>query len=326
MNDSRCEERRPSPVSSPEPIVRSRLYNTSHDFHLRHHEQDSERDSPRDLSRDSTRDHDSSSVKSEEILSPLRMEQSRSPHGSEGRVSSKSPERSFHEHSRFSSKDHTSPPNVTVVQPSVTHPIFPYLYPYHSSASSIPYPMSHLFSGNATLPHALPFLSTSGHTDISSHLPHTHAHALSALSQLPFHGHPLLQSSYSSLSPSVNGDSALSPPSSLGPIFPSRTSPRFTPYSLPTTNTTMVTSTSPVAASGLHISAHSTSPSHSSSVGVISRPSPIRPRSPLTSRMPRHISQSTNPNSEIKSIERMLNGLERKRLANQERQSIRSDN
>ncbi|XP_069135467.1 T-box transcription factor TBX2b-like isoform X2 [Argopecten irradians] len=281
---------------------------------------------PRDSPCDSSRDHESSSVKSEtdDRLSPSHSERERSPHSSEER-NCKSPERPFNERSHFPTKDHTSPPNVTVIQPSVTHPMFPYLYPYNTSASSLPYPMSHLFSGTSSLPAPLPFLPTSGHTDISSHLPHGHpsAHALSALGQLPFPGHPLLQSNFSSLSPSMNADSALSPPSSLGPIFPSRSSPRFTPYSLPTTNTTMVTSTSPVAAPGHHISAHS--PPHSSSVGI-TRPSPIRPRSPLSSRMPRHISPIANPNSELKSIERMLNGLERKRLANRERQSIGSAN
>ncbi|OWF44321.1 T-box transcription factor TBX2b-like isoform X2 [Mizuhopecten yessoensis] len=323
--ESKSTERHTTPTSSSEPIVTSSVHTQQKDFLSR--EQHSPLATPRDSICDSPRDHETSSVKSatEERLSSPHSELGRSPYGSEGRVC-KSPDRSIKEHSHFSTKDHTSPPNVTVIQPSVTHPIFPYLYPYNTSASSLPYPMSHLLSVNSSLPTALPFLPTSGHTDLSSHLPHTHpsAHALSALGQLSFPGHHLLQSSYSSLSPSMNADSALSPPSSLGPIFPSRSSPRFTPYSLPTTNTTMVSSTSPVAAPGLRISAHS--PPHSSSVGGISRPSPIRPRSPLSSRMPRHISPIANPNSELKSIERMLNGLERKRLANRERQSIDSAN
>ncbi|XP_033748520.1 T-box transcription factor TBX2b-like isoform X2 [Pecten maximus] len=324
VQEPKCLETRTTPKSPTEQVVTSFVHTQSKDF-ISRREQRSPPVIPRDSPCDSTHDHEASSVKSEteERLSPPHSEEERSPRSSEERVC-KSPERSFQERSHFSTKDHTSPPNVTVIQPSVTHPIFPYLYPYNTSASSLPYPMSHLFSGNSSLPAALPFLPTSGHTDISSHLPHTHpsAHALSALGQLPFPGH-LLQSNYSSLSPSMNADSALSPPSSLGPIFPSRSSPRFTPYSLPSTNTTMATSTSPVAAPGLHISAHS--PPHSSSVGI-TRPSPIRPRSPLSSRMPRHISPIANPNSELKSIERMLNGLERKRLANRERQSIGSAN
>ncbi|XP_060076039.1 T-box transcription factor TBX2b-like isoform X2 [Ylistrum balloti] len=325
IQESKSLETRTTPTSSPEPVDTSLVHTQPKDFFLRREEHSTLAES-RDAQCDSSRDREISSEKfpTEERLSPPQSEQDRSPHGSQGRVS-KSPERSFQEHSHFATKDHTSPPNVTVIQPSVTHPIFPYLYPYNTSASSLPYPMSHLFSGNTSLPTALPFLPTSGHTDLSSSLPHTHpsAHALSALGQLPFPGHPLLQSNYSSLSPSMNADSALSPPSSLGPIFPSRSSPRFTPYSLPTTNTTIATSASPGAASGLHISAHS--PPHSSSVGI-TRPSPIRPRSPLSSRMPRHISPIANPNSELKSIERMLNGLERKRLANRERQSIGSAN
>ncbi|KAJ8312806.1 hypothetical protein KUTeg_010179 [Tegillarca granosa] len=216
------------------------------------------------------------------------------------------------------SKDHTSPPNVTVVQPSVSHPMFPYLYPYHTTSSGLPYPMSHmLLPGSTGLPHGLqlPFL-TSGHSDIG-HLPPSHPHALSSLGQLPLPGHHLLQSSYSSLNPHLSGNSSVSPTqlsgSSVGPVFPSRSSPRFSPYSLPLTKSTALTSTSPVTSSGLHIDSPTNQSSQSPPLSIhrVKQVSPYRGHSPLPAHMS-PISSSLKPKSQIKSIEQMLNGLERK--------------
>ncbi|KAK3588851.1 hypothetical protein CHS0354_035993 [Potamilus streckersoni] len=205
----------------------------------------------------------------------------------------------------YISKEHTSPPNVTVVQPSVTHPMFPYFYPspsmYASATSALPYSML-LNAGNSSLAHGLTYLPSSA-ADLSHH-------ALS-LAQFQFPSHHL----YHNISPTLNSNSAISfsqmtSGSHLGPMFNSRSSPRYSPYSLPLTKTTMATSTSPISKSGHYVGAHSNSSPilSSSGIGSLSRSSPIRERSPVL-----HMSPSTNRNSELKSIERMLSGLERKR-------------
>ncbi|XP_048740333.2 T-box transcription factor TBX2-A-like isoform X2 [Ostrea edulis] len=217
---------------------------------------------------------------------------------------------------RMFSKEHSSPPNVTVVQPSVTHPMFPYLYPYTSSASTFPYPMSHmLFSGNSSLPQGLqmPFLSTSGHSDLS-HIP---AHALSSLNQFSLQSH-LMQSNYSSLSSSLSSRNPASPTapipnSPLGPIFPSRSNQRFSPYSF-----SLSKSHGDISPNTRDSGIKSSSPP---SYGGITRPSPIRPRSPLS----HHLSPVTarsKPHSELRSMEQMLNGLDRKKALHHESPSV----
>lgn len=218
--------------------------------------------------------------------------------------------------SRLFSKEHSSPPNVTVVQPSVTHPMFPYLYPYTSSASSFPYPMSHmLFSGSSSLPQGLqmPFLTTSGHSDLS-HIP---AHALSSLNQFSLQSH-LMQSNYSSLSSSLGGRNPTSPSASipnspLGPIFPSRSNQRFSPYSY-----SLSKSHSDISPSSSDSGIKSSSPP---SYGGITRPSPIRPRSPLSHHMTPMAAHS-KPHSELRSMEQMLNGLDRKKALHHESPSV----
>ena len=223
---------------------------------------------------------------------------------------SRSPEHSRSPiYGRTFSKDVTSPPNVTVVQPSVSHPIFPYLYPYTTSSSSFPYPVSSmLLSGSSSLSQGLqmPFLPTSGHSELG-HLPPSHAHALSSLSHFSLPGHPLMQPNYSSLSSSL---SARNPPSptqvpgpSVGPIFPPRPNPRYSPYALSMSKSPSESSSTSAREIGMN------SPPTNSG---ISRPSPIRPRSPLG----RHLSPgslSSNPNNELKSMELMLNGLDGKK-------------
>ncbi|XP_062594325.1 T-box transcription factor TBX2-B-like isoform X2 [Saccostrea cucullata] len=219
-------------------------------------------------------------------------------------------------YSRLFSKEHSSPPNVTVVQPSVTHPMFPYLYPYTSSASSFPYPMSHmLFSGNSSLSQGLqmPFLTTSGHSDLS-HIP---AHALSSLNQFSLQSH-LMQSNYSSLSSSLSGRNPTSPTAPipntpLGPIFPSRSNQRFSPYSY-----SLSKSHSEMSPNSSDSGIKSSSPPN---FAGITRPSPIRPRSPLS----HHLSPVTahsKPHSELRSMEQMLNGLDRKKALNHESHSV----
>ena len=206
---------------------------------------------------------------------------------------------SLSDSSRLLMKEHTSPPNVTVVQPSVTHPMFPYFYPhgYPSTTSSIPYHML-LNQGSSSLAaHGL-YLPSS-HGDLN-HLSPTHG--LSAFGQLSMPGHPL----YPNLSPTFTSSSSNS---HLGPLFASRSNNRFSPYSFPMTKTTMATSTSPLSSSGFNMGSRSpTSPTTAPSSLNLSRPSPVRSRSPVS-----NTTTSTNPNSELKSIERMLSGLDRKR-------------
>ncbi|XP_045171884.2 T-box transcription factor TBX2-like isoform X2 [Mercenaria mercenaria] len=205
--------------------------------------------------------------------------------------------------SRLLMKEHTSPPNVTVVQPSVTHPMFPYFYPhgYPNTTSSLPYHML-LNQGSSSLAaHGL-YLPTS-HGELN-HLSPTHG--LSAFGQIPMPGHPL----YPNLSPTFSSSTSSSLSGShLGTLFASRSNNRFSPYSFPMTKTTMATSTSPLTSSGYNLGPRSpTSPTATqSSLGSLSRPSPVRSRSPV------HAAPSSNPNSELKSIERMLSVLDRKR-------------
>ena len=203
-------------------------------------------------------------------------------------------------------KEHTSPPNVTVVQPSVTHPMFPYFYHhgYPNSSSSLPYHML-LNQGSSSLAaHGLTYLPTT-HGELN-HLSPTHG--LSAFGQLHMPGHPL----YPNLSPTFSNNTTQSlsqmSGSHLGPLFASRSSNRFSPYSFPITKTTMATSTSSMTSSVFNVEPRSpTSPTPSSaSLSSLNR-SPPRSRSPI------HVPSTANPNSELKSIERMLNGLERKR-------------
>ncbi|XP_022338950.2 uncharacterized protein LOC111134319 isoform X4 [Crassostrea virginica] len=260
--------------------------------------------------------------KSPEEETPSNEEKSKeSKHHDTGSDSPRSSERSSPERdrspgcSRLFSKEHSSPPNVTVVQPSVTHPMFPYLYPYTSSASTFPYPMSHmLFSGSSSLSQGLqmPFLSTSGHSDFS-HIP---AHALSSLNQFSLQNH-LMQSNYSSLSSSLAGRNPTSPtapiPNSLGPIFPSRSNHRFSPYSY-----SLSKSHGDISPSSSDSGIKSSSPP---SFAGITRPSPIRPRSPLSHHMTPMAAHS-KPHSELRSMEQMLNGLDRKKAVHHESSSV----
>ncbi|XP_071180450.1 T-box transcription factor TBX2b-like isoform X3 [Mytilus edulis] len=219
----------------------------------------------------------------------------------------------------FLSKDFSSPPNVTIVQPSASHSMFPFFYPYSSSSSGMPYSLSPmLLPGNPSLPPGLqlPFIPTSRHSEMGHLSPsHSHAHALSTLNQLTLQNHMLSQS-YSSLNSELNGGGALSPNqvsnTNVGPIFPSRTSPRYSPYSLQSSKT-FVPSTSPISGSGSQLR------NEAEGCGI-SRPSPIRPRSPQGHRMPyQGMSSSSNPNNELRHMERMLNVLDRKRMESHER-------
>ena len=302
---SPIHERRPSPLQTlPDERRPSPLQTLPHERRPSPRQPEEERPSPSHTSPHNSSSDEESPRKTFEY-SPVKQDALRVPSY-------------FSEHSRHFNKDHSSPPNVTVVQPSAPHSMFPFLYPYVSSASGLPYPMGHLFSGSSSLPHGFPFLPSAPHTDLSHLQQQSAAHVMSSLSQFPVPGHPLLQSPYSSLAPQMNSDSAISPQSSpsMGPMFHSRSSPRFTPYSIPLSKTT-----SPVTSSSIG-SNEPISPVRSG----ITRPSPIRPRSPIMS-IP-HPSRHLKPTNEIKSIERLLNGLESKRGVDHyhERSSTVADN
>lgn len=226
----------------------------------------------------------------------------------------KSPETAFHSDSDDGSrKGPIKAPNVTVVQPSATHAMFPFMYPSNglfSSSSSFPFPLGHMLfnSGNSAFSSQLPFFSQ-GHSDMNN-LPPTHPLSLSLSNQ------SLLQPAFSTGSSPYSGSptSPQNQPSHLGPMFSSRSSPRYTPYSLPSTKTTMVTSTSPVSATGNPLCATSdSSASISPRFNGISRHSPDS-RSPLSLNIPTPYDSLNNRSNDIRSMERMLYGINRSRL------------
>ncbi|OWF44320.1 T-box transcription factor TBX2-A-like [Mizuhopecten yessoensis] len=213
------------------------------------------------------------------------------------------------------------PPNVTVVQPSATHAMFPFMYPsagLFSSSSSLPFPLGHMFfnSSGSSLPFAtqLPFFA-SGQTDMNN-LPTNHPLSLSLNGLTPPRGHNLLQPVFSTGSSSLQGNGSLSPSDgpSLGPIFPSRSNPRFTPYSLPSTKTTMATSTSPISATGHPLRDSAVSPGTvSPRMNGIPSATSSTARSPISLNIPSAF-DTNNHSNELRNMERMLSGLERHRL------------
>ena len=128
-------------------------------------------------------------------------------------------------------------------------------------------------------------------------------------------GHPMWPQGYfghpgSSLESS--GGAHLPSSSHMGPLFAPRATHRYSPYQLPLTKTTMVTTSTPLPATGVTSPMTSTehslrtaSPSPVKSHGTIS---PVRGATP-----PRTVptQRSGNATSELKNIERMVNGLER---------------
>lgn len=209
-------------------------------------------------------------------------------------------------------KEPTKAPNVTVVQPSATHAMFPFMYPSNglfSSPSSMPFPLGHMF-GSSPFSSQLPFFSSS--SDINS-LPPAHPLSLS-LSSLSPHNQTLLQPAYSTGSTSFTGSSSFSPPhaqgTQIGPMFTSRTSPRFTPYSLPTSKTAMTSSSSPVASAGLGLGC--ASDLISPRTHGYGHHSPQN-RSPVSLNIPSSF-DSQSRNSDLQSMERMLTGLDRSKL------------
>lgn len=220
----------------------------------------------------------------------------------------------------------TSPPNVTVVQPTVTHPMFSYLYHPGGlfSGNSLPLHMGHMLFGggnNSVGPGSNIPLGFLPSTDLS-HLPQSaaqaagfsmSAHNMVLNGQFAALGHPFWHPGYAaafghSAAAGLDG-MPTSHPSLHGALSAARTlsNSRYSPYSLPsTTKTTMVTTATPLAVSGV------TSPLRTSS--PITSPTSHRSISPGSPRPTSSKSSSVSTSaaaSELKSIERMVNGLEK---------------
>ncbi|XP_074643725.1 uncharacterized protein LOC141900641 [Tubulanus polymorphus] len=219
-------------------------------------------------------------------------------------------------------KDTTSPPNVTVLHPSASHPMLPYLYQsgaYANGAHALSQHFGQMMYGSASsLPSNFPLLSSSVPPDLvpsmaaasAAHLGFPMPHNFVLNSQLALAaGHPLLHPQNFSFNGSSTTESSSSfLGSHVGPIFAPRVSHRFNPYSLPLTKTTMVTTAAPVPSTGANSSNGIDSRSHSRDRLSASPSSPQH--SPSSSSAV--TSPTTSVPSELKSIERMVDGLQRK--------------
>ncbi len=233
------------------------------------------------------------------------------------------------------SKEHTSPPNVTVIQPSVNHPMFSYLYHpgaaglYSGGSPSIPFHMGHMFMGgnmSSSSGLSLPFGPPTTLADLS-HISSSAAAAAAAAaglsgvsanmvlnSQLALAaGHPMWPPGYFGHPATMESSVGAHLPSAshMGSLFAPRATHRYSPYQLPLTKTTMVTTSAPLPATGV------TSPLMTSADLRTCSPSPVKshpPTSPSSRSSPPTTILSQNnasATSELKNIERMVNGLER---------------
>ncbi|XP_050411367.1 T-box transcription factor TBX2 isoform X3 [Patella vulgata] len=230
--------------------------------------------------------------------------------------------RDMKDHERLLGKD-SSPPNVTVLQPSVTHPMFPYLCPpgtvFPGSTGALSFHLNPALFSSSSFPHgplSVPLLS--GSSPELSHLPPAHLHHSNTGPMLGSHSllsnSHLINQSYQALNSSLSSSmSHISGSHPLGPMFSPRSAPhRFNPYTVPLTKTTMVTTASPLTVPGIHYGL-------ADSIRSTSALSPSTNEEHVSSRhhkspLPAHRQGNTNPNPnhELKSIERMLNGLDRK--------------
>ena len=245
-------------------------------------------------------------------------------------------------------KDTTTPPNVTVIQPSVNHPMFSYLYHPASMYSSgnphsLPLSMGHMLFNSGVNPHgSLPFAVPSSLAAELGHLQGSAAIAAQAAAGL----HPMLNGQLQALaghhqalwaaaqnypgashgafshsspegSPSAGSSAGHLPGGHhIGPLFAPRATHRYSPYSLPLTKTTMATTSTPLVATGggsSPVTSQSensmTSPDHRSRVQSPTH-SPSR-GSPVSSHQSATATTTGQATSELKNIERMVNGLER---------------
>ncbi|ESO95447.1 hypothetical protein LOTGIDRAFT_160597, partial [Lottia gigantea] len=226
--------------------------------------------------------------------------------------------RDLKDHERLLGKD-TSPPNVTVMQPSVSHPMFPYLCAgsvFPNSSGGLPFPLNSALLNSSSYPHGhltVPLLP--GSPPELPHLPPTHLHSSNSGPMLGSHSllsnSHLMNQSYQGLTSQLSM-SHITSSHPLGPMFSPRSAPRFSPYTVPLTKTTMVTNSSPVSIPGGHYGLGESprgGPLLSSPVSSTHIPS-----SPRKSPLPAHQQSPSTPNhgTDIRSIERMLNGLDRK--------------
>ena len=243
----------------------------------------------------------------------------------------------------------TSPPNVTVLQPSVTHPMFSYLYPngaaYPGATPAVPFPLNPLMFNNSFSHHhtsggpppaSLPFgfpssaAAAAAVAEMSSGAPTvgnlTHSmllngqlQAMAASQHLWSHAYPPGASGAAGLHHTGGASSqSTASPSALDPNNPhalyaqraaalsaaAAAGHRYSPYALPTTKTTMVTTDTPA----MSIDSHD----HLASPGGSGRSNSGSPHSPVRSGgSPHPTTHTAKPTSELKNIERMVNGLEK---------------
>ena len=214
--------------------------------------------------------------------------------------------------------DHSrSPPNVTVLHPTVTHPMFPYMYPGAGA----------MFPGGVPphLPHMPPQMPPHPSFMQPGDQPGSGApHPMLLGSHLALSSH-WQAAAVAALSRSAAAADALHLPGSGHYGMPhsrsealERASQRFSPYALPLTRTTMVTTGSPVTSTG-HTHPHS--PPSSSPSSPHSLPSPTARRHHSTDSPPagdarhsqdsprHHVTSSGTAPSDLKNIERMVSGL-----------------
>ncbi|CAH1800468.1 unnamed protein product [Owenia fusiformis] len=231
------------------------------------------------------------------------------------------------------SKEHTSPPNVTVIQPSLNHPMFSYLYQngLYGASPSLPFHMGHMMLGQnalAGMPQTslpLPFLphpgADMGHLATVSHSSGNSIHPNFLLSSQMAALHPLLHQNYSLPHSLENVSAAHMHNGHMSQLLASRNSAnRFNPYGLPHTKTTMVTTSTPLAASGnngriVHGGASrrlsASSPGSPNSLHSLhSPPVATNPNSP--SRISPNLPPTHSTASQLRHIELMVNGLDRR--------------
>ncbi|XP_041378334.1 optomotor-blind protein-like [Gigantopelta aegis] len=217
------------------------------------------------------------------------------------------------EREKYFFKEHRSPPNVTVIHPSASHPMFSYFCPPGGlcppSTASLPFPI------NPSIFSHIPSSLLPGSSPNMSHLasPHLH-HGPGSAALLGAQGlFPNLPQSYSSMNHSlgmpVSSLSHLHGSHQVNFLFASRSGQRYSPYSLPVTKTTAATPNNTLA--GMHLGLNDGNRSLTSTMHGGSSSSSTPPhhrKSPLFG----VTSASGNPNNELKSMERMLNGLDGK--------------
>lgn len=228
----------------------------------------------------------------------------------------------------------SSPPNVTI-QPPAHHPhLLPYLYPgYAGTTPGMPFPLGQfllptthaLTSSGHSLPHHFAGLSSQHHPGLAamsqamSHLPQSTSHGshqmgLGFLNPQFLANHPLFHQGFAGLGGhATTSTSTLA--SSLASSLASYSPHRFNPYSFPLTSTTMVTTSNPLISTGetrvCALSPSVSEPSPTSSISSHSFPTSPMHRSPQRSSPTATVSKSAE--SQIRSIEQMVNGIERTR-------------